>query len=330
MSRIFPIRCKCTYRSLVAVAAVTLASAAGQALAESAGAIALPDPQSASRGDPASLDKVTEALKAGDSARAAHMLLPMAEIGYSTAQLLLGQLYLEGNGVPQDRVRGLAWLRIAQERAQAGTTSGDQWVARQALSKRLSIQAGMDTPELIAVDQLAMTIESDLAAKRTTRFRELVRLYTDLLGTAGTDRGGAVASDAAVLLLPDADNDTPLIRRGCALARTLQCPDLPAAKSRPPCTGIVELGDVDPTIASSRARLEMPHFHGRAGVTSLLIHVNRDGAVCSILLEESSGEPLVDRAAADAAKQWSLDPARKGGSPVESLTLVRIAVGQYR
>jgi hypothetical protein len=48
-----------------------------------------------------------------DAVAAARWLGLAAEQGERGAQVLLGRLYLEGEGVEQDLVRSVAWLRVA-------------------------------------------------------------------------------------------------------------------------------------------------------------------------------------------------------------------------
>jgi TPR repeat protein len=42
-------------------------------------------------------------------------LLKAAELGEPKAQYFLGRMYLEGDGVPEDRANGATWLRKALE-----------------------------------------------------------------------------------------------------------------------------------------------------------------------------------------------------------------------
>lgn len=53
------------------------------------------------------------AYEAGDYATAYSEFLPLAEAGQASAQAALGQMYLDGNGVPQDPAQAAAWLEKA-------------------------------------------------------------------------------------------------------------------------------------------------------------------------------------------------------------------------
>lgn len=57
------------------------------------------------------LDKGISALKAEDYATTLHKLKPLAMMGDSTAQEVLGQMYVHGWGVPKDENKALKWLR---------------------------------------------------------------------------------------------------------------------------------------------------------------------------------------------------------------------------
>lgn len=57
------------------------------------------------------LDKGMSALKAEDYTTALHKLKPLAMVGDSTAQEIIGLMYAHGWGVPKDRNEALTWLR---------------------------------------------------------------------------------------------------------------------------------------------------------------------------------------------------------------------------
>jgi periplasmic protein TonB len=66
----------------------------------------------------------------------------------------------------------------------------------------------------------------------------------------------------------------------------------------------------DYPIASQRRREE--------GVVVLNVAVDASGTPTSISLQRSSGHPLLDRAALDAVRRWTFEPARLGGVPMVS------------
>lgn len=60
-------------------------------------------------------DKGVSALKSGDYDTAMRRFKPLAIIGDSRAQYLLGQMYAFGWGVPRDESHALKWLRKAEK-----------------------------------------------------------------------------------------------------------------------------------------------------------------------------------------------------------------------
>ena len=68
-------------------------------------------------------DKVLEASRAGDCKTALQEWRPLAEQGNAAAQFNLGQMYFEGEGVPQDDDEALKWYRLAAEQGIAAAQS---------------------------------------------------------------------------------------------------------------------------------------------------------------------------------------------------------------
>jgi periplasmic protein TonB len=63
---------------------------------------------------------------------------------------------------------------------------------------------------------------------------------------------------------------------------------------------------------------------GEQGSVLLNVVVNADGLPASVSIKQSSGYLLLDRAALEAVRQWSFQPARVGGVPVESRVVVPV------
>jgi protein TonB len=49
-----------------------------------------------------------------------------------------------------------------------------------------------------------------------------------------------------------------------------------------------------------------------------------DGTVGNIAVETSSGHDILDQPAMDAVRQWRFVPAKKGGKPVDSWSIIPI------
>jgi len=60
------------------------------------------------------------------------------------------------------------------------------------------------------------------------------------------------------------------------------------------------------------------------GVVYLNVVVQPDGLPAAVSLNRSSGHPLLDRAALDAVRHWTFEPARAAGVPVTSVVVVPI------
>jgi TPR repeat protein len=93
-----------------------------------------PEPSSARPAAP--VDDPIAAYESGDYVRARALLEPRADAGDPTAQLLMGDLYKNGRGVPRDEKAAYSWTRKAAD-------SGD---ARGQAAIGAMMQAGSGTP----------------------------------------------------------------------------------------------------------------------------------------------------------------------------------------
>ncbi|HYI85147.1 MAG TPA: energy transducer TonB [Acetobacteraceae bacterium] len=57
---------------------------------------------------------------------------------------------------------------------------------------------------------------------------------------------------------------------------------------------------------------------GEEGVVGLRLLVGADGTTREVRLQRSSGNPMLDRAATDAARRWEVEPASLGGRLAEA------------
>ena len=60
------------------------------------------------------------------------------------------------------------------------------------------------------------------------------------------------------------------------------------------------------------------------GIVLLNVQVQADGTPSAISLNHSCGHPLLDRAALDAVRRWTFEPARAAGVPVSSLVVIPV------
>lgn len=63
---------------------------------------------------------------------------------------------------------------------------------------------------------------------------------------------------------------------------------------------------------------------GVEGTTLLRVLVQDDGRVGEVRVQKSAGHPDLDRAAADAVRQWRFDPARRGDAAVAVWVLLPV------
>ena len=66
------------------------------------------------------IEEANSAYERGDYTIAERLLRPLAEQGHAGAQTMLGSMYGEGQGVPQDDQEALKWYRKAAEQGHAG------------------------------------------------------------------------------------------------------------------------------------------------------------------------------------------------------------------
>jgi protein TonB len=60
------------------------------------------------------------------------------------------------------------------------------------------------------------------------------------------------------------------------------------------------------------------------GIVLLDVQVQADGTPAAISLHRSCGHPLLDRAALDAVRRWTFEPARAAGVAVASLVVIPV------
>lgn len=60
------------------------------------------------------------------------------------------------------------------------------------------------------------------------------------------------------------------------------------------------------------------------GTALLKVRVTERGRVETVVVDRSAGHPDLDKAAAEAVRQWRFDPARRGASPVAVWVLIPV------
>jgi len=84
------------------------------------------------------LEEGVEAVVRGDYATALQLLRPLAEKGDPDAQINLGNMYFDGNGVPQDYVQAHKWFDLAGSRLYRDTLAAKMTPAQIAEAQKLA------------------------------------------------------------------------------------------------------------------------------------------------------------------------------------------------
>ena len=100
-----------------------------------------------------------EAYDRGDFTAALRELRPLVEQGHAEAQALLGVMYAEGNGVPQDDVEAVKWFRKAAEQGVA--------VAQMGLGAMYLFGTGVQQDDVEAVKWCRKAAEQGLAGAQS-------------------------------------------------------------------------------------------------------------------------------------------------------------------
>jgi len=87
------------------------------------------------------VDDAAAAFMGGDYATALRLLRPLAEQGDPYAQTMLGNLYDEGKGVPQDYQEAVKWYRLAAEQGfPQGQDNLGQCTSRAAVRRKATLR----------------------------------------------------------------------------------------------------------------------------------------------------------------------------------------------
>jgi protein TonB len=138
---------------------------------------------------------------------------------------------------------------------------------------------------------------------------------------------GAVADGLA----PVRAATSPAPRGG--LAREGGAEGAPAARgpgAPGPAVAVARPGEVSRPARPSGGYQVIPRYpatarrEGAEGTTLLKVLVLADGRVGDVAVHKSAGHPDLDRAAADAVRQWHFDPARKGSQAVAMWVLLPV------
>ena len=250
----------------------------------------------------------------------------LAAMGDARAQYMLGVLWMQGKLVPQDKVKGYAWLQVAAKGHDGQTfTRHTQDAAKAAV---LSLQEFMTGSEAIKADQLTDQIIKEANAAWSASVR---RVVSSRAGTEVTALDPIAYAGPAKVNVADAEKDGPRVVYGCAGTQTKEayCPSQ-ASLPTPRCTGdVVSLdgawGKDNKSILKPRRNKDFPvmaHHNGIDGSTTMLLHLDRSGWVCLVEVIRSTGFEDMDSTMMRYIGQQRYEPALHDGKPVEALAVV--------
>ncbi len=277
--------------------------------------------------NPVKYEQALQLLKSGaDGQRAVALFEEAALEGDIKSLLMLGAILLEGKYVPQDRVKGFAYLQLAAE----GDYPPYQAMRDQASQWMQASQAVMSGSELIKADQFAVEWRANYKRRLVADMAPALAVFTDETPVT-YDPVVRFAKDPIHLAVAPMEPGGPKFRSGCAAKTRLGCPPASKVSTEARCTGEIVAADTAPSSArSDGAQLLLPDYPlgvrraGEGGTVKLLVHVDRSGWICSAVLAASSGTPSLDASALDTVGLWKLIPAMKQSTPVEALLTLAI------
>ena len=144
--------------------------------------------------------------------------------------------------------------------------------------------------------------------------------------TRRSREAASVGSPAAALVDPSAPAEAPVVP---VAAPSVSATGVAATAAR--ASGPAQQGAGVAVSAKPRYRSNpTPDYpipskrRGEEGIVLLNVQVSADGTPAAISLNRSCGHPLLDRAALDAVRRWTFEPARAAGVPVSSLVVIPV------
>ena len=258
------------------------------------------------------------AYRRGDFATAIKLVTPQAEHGQMDAQMMLGQMYLKGEGVPADAVKGVEWIRKA----------ADQGSAIAAFQMGLFSTNGIGGP-------------ADLAAAAGWYRKAAHQGYADAAfnlavlyrSGRGIERSDALAlnwSNAAIAYQP-ASAAPEMTSRFTALRDSIlagMSPDdrIDAPRLVPADGPLIRAKASNQAELIKKAAKEYPlglRELARGGNVVALVRVRADGTVGDSTIETSSGFAALDEATLRVLRSAQIEPRRVDGRPIDSWQLTK-------
>ena len=273
-------------------------------------------------------EQALKLLKSGaDGPRAVALFEEAALEGDIKSLLMLGAILLEGKYVPQDRVKGLAYLQLVAE----GDYPPYRPMRDQALQWMQASQASMSGSELIKADQFAMEWDARYQRRLAADFAPALAVLTTETPVS-YDPVVRFSKDPIQLAVTPTEERAPRFRSGCAAKVRPGCPSASKVSTEARCTGEIVTADTAPSSAPSdgakllapEAKLLAPEYPlgvrraGGGGTVKLLLHVDRSGWICGAVLAVSSGTPSLDASALEHGRSLEADSGHEAVEPGRS------------
>ena len=125
---------------------------------------------------------------------------------------------------------------------------------------------------------------------------------------------------------PSAEADAPAVSTAAPSASPVQAPAAAVRASAPSAqSGGIVVSARPRYHANPKPDYPIPSLRRREeGIVFLNVLVQPDGAPAAISLNRSCGHPLLDRAALEAVRRWTFEPARAAGVPVSSSVVIPV------
>jgi len=212
---------------------------------------------------------------------------------------------------------GLVWLAVTLAAAPPPDPAPTFRVATAAVAPDLEETPEFVEPDLPPVERPELEPETEVREDFDPEWIEdtidspsnpdpspfAARVTIGLGGRARRSRAGAAASPAPVAVA--------------------EVQAMPVARPVEPVFVSAE-PDHRPVALASNATPRYPRLartRGWTGAVRLRIEVDACGDVSSATVAQSSGYPVLDRAALDAAREWRFEPAQRRGGPVAGVVL---------
>lgn len=259
-----------------------------------------------------------EAFRQGDFEKSIKLLKPQAEAGIVSAQIMLGQMYLKGQGVKADPEKGISWIRKAADQGSP--------VAAYDLGL-MELDGVTGTRDL---RQAAQWFRKSAHQRYAGAAYNLAVLYHAGTGLEKNDVLALSWIEAATDYLPALtspdmrarfDEQRVKILQGMSPEQVQTAAHLVSADG-PMIPITIKNGEALSKLATKSYPKNLRSL-AREGTVVVLVLVHADGSVGDTVVENSSGYPEIDSVTVNLLKSAEIEPRRIQGVPIESWQLMK-------